>query len=460
MSDPRTSGVQARIGKTVCGKWKIEALLGVGGMAAVYAAVHRNGKRVALKMLRPELTSDAETRTRFLREGYLANKVGHAGCVSVIDDDMAEDGAVFLVIELLAGETLQKRAARMGDRLPAAELVGYMDQLLDVLVAAHAKGIIHRDIKPDNLFLTSDGLLKIFDFGLARLRETSINPTVSGSVMGTPAYMSPEQAMGKTSQLDGRTDVWSVGATMFTLLSGRLIHSAGSVTEMLLMLVSKPPPPIASVFAGVSPALAAVIDRALAFKVEERWPDARSMQAALRAVAGPPPPRPQMASAPALKRSDVSWPAVAAPPPSPGPAPPLAAPLPPAAPPLLHGGPSPAAPHGPDRAWAAVPMPHAGPSGTVPMVPENLPFVPTSRTVPIPPRAELLPPLYAQTMVASSRPKAVAQRRQIVLIVLTSVAVVLLGITVAMVLNDFVNPPSRNAPGPAPGGEPSAPKER
>jgi eukaryotic-like serine/threonine-protein kinase len=437
MSDPRTQGVQARIGQVVCGKWKIEALLGLGGMAAVYAAVHRNGKRVALKMLRPELSAEGDTRARFLREGYLANKVGHAGCVSVLDDGTTEEGSVFLVMELLSGETLQKRAARTGDRLPAVELIGFMDQLLDVLITAHGKGIIHRDIKPDNLYLTSDGVIKVFDFGLARLRETSVTPTISGSVMGTPAYMSPEQAMGKSSKLDARTDLWSVGATMFTLLSGRLIHTAGSVTEMLLLLVSTPPPSITSVFPGVPPALASVIDRALAFNMEDRWPDARSMQSALRAAAASlsaPPPAPP---APALGRSDASWPNVAVPPPSPRTGP-HAAP-PPAAPPA-PGAQGLASSQGPDPAWAAVPIQQGRPSGTAPMLPD-VPFVPTNRTVPLPPRGELPPAIYARTMVAASRPKAVAKRRQFVVLFLTLVVVALLVLAALILVKGVVEFP-------------------
>src|SRR5262245_5218515 len=114
MPDLRTQRAQARIGQVLCGKWTVNGLLGTGGMATVYSAVHRNGKRVALKMLLPELAADPDTKTRFLREGYLANKVEHRGCVSVIDDATSEDGAVFLVMELLTGETLQHITERSG----------------------------------------------------------------------------------------------------------------------------------------------------------------------------------------------------------------------------------------------------------------------------------------------------------------------------------------------------------
>src|SRR5262249_55018447 len=132
----------ARVGTVLKDKWRLDTLLGVGGMASVYAATHRNQKRVAVKMLHPELSSDAKVRTRFLREGYLGNTVGHPGAVMVDDDDVTEDGLAFLVMELLEGETLDVRAEeRSSGRLHLEEVLGVADQLLDVLAAAHAKGI-------------------------------------------------------------------------------------------------------------------------------------------------------------------------------------------------------------------------------------------------------------------------------------------------------------------------------
>src|SRR5262249_27291287 len=136
----------------------LDALLGVGGMAAVYAGTHRNGKRGAVKVLHPELARSAEARARFLREGYVANTVGHPGAVSVIDDDTTEDGLVFMVMELLEGSTLDALAAASpGGTLPLDVVLKAADDLCDVLAAAHDKGIVHRDIKPENLFLARDG---------------------------------------------------------------------------------------------------------------------------------------------------------------------------------------------------------------------------------------------------------------------------------------------------------------
>jgi serine/threonine-protein kinase len=272
-----------RLGQVLRGKWQLDALLGIGSMAAVYAATHRNGKRVAVKMLHPEMSADADVRARFLREGYAANKVEHPGCVSVIDDDTSEDGQVYLVMEMLRGETLLSRAMKHGGRLPVAEVVALGDQLLDVLAAAHDKGIVHRDLKPDNLFLTTEGQLKVLDFGLARLREKKqVSATMKESMMGTPAFMPPEQALAKWDLVDGRSDLWAVGATLFNLLTGRLVHETDSVTALLVAISTRPVVPVATVNPMIPPGIAAVVDRALAFERNDRFQDARSMQLALR----------------------------------------------------------------------------------------------------------------------------------------------------------------------------------
>jgi serine/threonine-protein kinase len=280
---------QARVGTVLKDKWRLDRLLGVGGMASVYAATHRNQKRVAVKMLHPELSSDAQVRVRFLREGYLANTVGHPGAVTIDDDDVTEDGLAFLVMELLEGETLDVRAEeRSGNRLHVEEVLGVGDRLLDVLAAAHAKGICHRDIKPDNLFVTKTGVLKVFDFGIAQLREgpaPAAAVTRDGSIMGTPAFMAPEQARGRWDLVDAQTDLWAAGATLYTLLSGRFVHEADTVNEQLALAMMSPAPSLGEVAPHVPPRLVAAIDRAIAYKKTDRWPEARAMQAELRAIA-------------------------------------------------------------------------------------------------------------------------------------------------------------------------------
>jgi eukaryotic-like serine/threonine-protein kinase len=275
--------VDRRIGTTLKGKWRIDGLLGVGGMATVYAATHRNGKRVAIKLLHPEIGRQAAIRERFVREGYLANKVG-PGAVTVDDDDVTDDGTAFLVMELLDGETLEARRERSPDgRLPVADAAIAMSQVLATLAVAHAQGIVHRDLKPENMFVTREGAVKILDFGIARLREggASKSATASGTPMGTPAYLPPEQARGAAHEIDARTDLWAIGATLFSLLSGRSVHEAENINLLLLAAMTEPAPPLLSVAPDVPAAVAAVVDRALQTAREARWADASAMRDAL-----------------------------------------------------------------------------------------------------------------------------------------------------------------------------------
>ena len=139
----------------------------MGGMASVYVATHRNGNRVAIKVLHPAFAEQPEAKSRFLEEGYVANKVGHVNAVTVLDDDEMDDGTPFLVMELLDGESLEERLKKRNVLAPTAVLY-IADKVLDVLASAHDKGIVHRDIKPANIFMTRDGGVKVLDFGLAR----------------------------------------------------------------------------------------------------------------------------------------------------------------------------------------------------------------------------------------------------------------------------------------------------
>jgi serine/threonine protein kinase len=287
LRDDINDRARALVGRVLKGKWRLERVVGVGGMATVYAAVHRNQSRVAIKMLHPEIALDSEVTSRFLREGYMANAVGHPGTVAVLDDDVTEDSVPFLVMELLQGETLEARWSRKGEKLPISEVLPVIDQLLEVLASAHEKGVVHRDLKPENLFLTVDGRLKVLDFGIARLREVSSSSgstTRVGSLLGTPAFMAPEQARGRWDEVDGATDLWAVGATLFTLLTGRLVHEAETLQEQLVLAATTKAPSISRRFPELAPALVEVIDRALAFDKHARWPNAREMRAGLRAA--------------------------------------------------------------------------------------------------------------------------------------------------------------------------------
>ncbi len=281
--DGRRRAQQGRIGAVIKDKWRIDTRLGTGGMATVYAATHRNGNRVAIKMLNIDYSRDPSVRARFLREGYVANAVGHPGAVRVLDDDIADDGCAFLVMELLEGESLEARRERVGGRLLMQEVFTVGDQLLDLLAAAHPKGIIHRDIKPENVFITHDGSVKLLDFGIARMRESSnVERTGTGLMLGTPDFMSPEQASGRSENIDPRSDLWAVGATMFTLLSGQSVHVSQTLRDHLYATATMRARSLAHAAPDVARPLVSVVDRALELDKERRWPDARAMQDALR----------------------------------------------------------------------------------------------------------------------------------------------------------------------------------
>ena len=282
-SDP-SAVARARIGETLNGKWRLDRLIDVGGMGAVYEATHRNGRRAALKLLHTQYAANVEVRQRFLREGYVANKIDHPGAVAILDDDVSEDQCPFLVMELLEGESLSAMLTRLGGRLRVPEALGIAGQVLEVLEAAHENGVVHRDIKPGNVFITRTGHTKLLDFGLARVRGggTSHTPTAVGIVMGTAGYLSPEQARGQPDQVDARSDLFAVGAVLYRAVSGVRIHEGDNALEMTFAAMQTPAPSFATVFPEATASLVHAVDRALAFEKEARWPSARLMREALR----------------------------------------------------------------------------------------------------------------------------------------------------------------------------------
>lgn len=279
---------ERRIGTVLRGKWTLERLLGVGGMAAVYVGVHKIGRRDAIKVLHPEIAREPELRARFDQEAYAVNSFVHPGAVEIRDIDVTDDGCPFLVMELLEGESLRARLHRVG--VPEmGEILRIADELLDVLAAAHARGIIHRDIKPDNVFRLPDGRIKVLDFGVAHVRQTATSlRTRTGATLGTVAYMPPEQVRG--TPIDARADVFAVGATMFRLIANRHIHETPSEAELFVKMTTEPAPPLASVAPSAPPYICAVVDRALAFDRETRYPTASAMQDDVRAVRNGKPP--------------------------------------------------------------------------------------------------------------------------------------------------------------------------
>jgi serine/threonine protein kinase len=288
LADDADIRAEERVGTVLNDKWTLERLLGVGGMAAVYAGRHRNGARAAVKVLHADLSRHPEVRERFLREGYAANSVEHPGAVKVLDDDVVaagpDTGTAYLVMELLEGESLQDHVER-GHLLGEREFLVVAESVLGVLEAAHARGVVHRDLKPENLFLLSGpeereaGALrvKVLDFGLARLLQGQAI-TSYGLALGTPSFMSPEQAAGRIDEIDGRTDLFALAATGFRLRTGRRIHEGLNPVELVTKMANVAAPRIRTVAPGVSGPFARVIDRALEFRREDRHENAAVMR--------------------------------------------------------------------------------------------------------------------------------------------------------------------------------------
>jgi serine/threonine-protein kinase len=237
-------------------------------------------------MLHPEFSVRREVRARFVREGYVANSVSHPGVVAVLDDDVDEAGAAFLVMELLEGASVDALFTMTGEPVPVREALGIGYQLLDVLAAAHEKSVIHRDIKPANLFLLKSGQLKVIDFGIARLREadTGLKSTRTGATLGTPAFMPPEQALAVPGDIDARTDIWAAGATLFTMLSARFVHEGENARQMMIRAATEPARSLGSVAPDVPMSVIDVVTRALMFERDARWQSAAAMRDALLGV--------------------------------------------------------------------------------------------------------------------------------------------------------------------------------
>ncbi len=290
------------------GKWRVDSLLGSGSMAAVFAVTHRNGARAALKILHPTLCTDSAVCERFLGEGYLTNSVKHPGIVRVLDDGVTDDGCVFLVMDLLEGRTLETYRQDCGGELTLRDVLDIADKLMDVLAAVHSAGIIHRDLKPQNVFICDDGSVKLLDFGVARVLDKAAQSKLSafGLVLGTPSFMSPEQALGSRDKVDHRSDIWSLGATLFTAITGQTVHLGPHVQAKLLAAATVKARSISMVKPDLPLPVASAIDMALRFKKEDRWQSVDAFRRAFRearAQLGIPKPE-SIAPPPAFDLSD------------------------------------------------------------------------------------------------------------------------------------------------------------
>ena len=263
--------------------YEIDAEIGRGGMGVVYRCKDVKLRRfVAIKVLPPDLAFRDEVRTRFLREAETAAQLNHPNIVPIFSVD-EKDGLVWFVMGLVDGESLGARLIRE-PRPPFADVKRILRDVADALAYAHARGIIHRDIKPDNILLdrlTSRPI--VTDFGIARAIETDSRLTVTGTAVGTPAYMSPEQAMGE-GEIDGRSDLYSLAVVGYQMLAGELPFKASNTPAMLMKHLSDPLRPLNSVQPGIPRSLAALIERTLAKKPHQRWRDAAEFRDALESV--------------------------------------------------------------------------------------------------------------------------------------------------------------------------------
>jgi eukaryotic-like serine/threonine-protein kinase len=278
----------ARVGSYVAEKWRLEELIAHGSVAATYKATHRNGLTAAIKIVHRSHSQPRPVVERYFREAHLANRVRHPGVERVFDDGTTDDGCPFLIMEYLEGVSLELHRVSAGGKLLPADAQTIVDRLLDVLVAIHGAGVVHRNLKPSNVFLTTEGRLVLTDFGRARFLDVDPNApwSIDGWTSGAPAYMPPEQACGRRSEVDERSDVWATGAILFTLLSGRRVHRGRTTLEKLASAQTKRAPALAYVLPGINPALAAVVDRALAFEKRDRFPSASDMRHAFWLATG------------------------------------------------------------------------------------------------------------------------------------------------------------------------------
>src|ERR671939_1377754 len=262
--------------------YDVDAEIGRGGMAIVYRATDvRLRRRVAIKVLPPELAFRPDVRKRFLREAETAAQLNHPNIVPIYSVD-ERDGLVYFVMSYVDGATLAKRLHEQG-RLSIEEARRIMLEVTDALAYAHGRGVVHRDIKPDNILLNQEtGRAMVTDFGIARAIQEGADSrlTATGVAIGTPAYMSPEQAAGDR-EIDGRSDLYSLGVVGYQMLAGQLPFQANSTPAMMMKHLSAQPRPLGELRPDVPPALLAVVERALAKRPEDRWPHAAAFRDAL-----------------------------------------------------------------------------------------------------------------------------------------------------------------------------------
>jgi serine/threonine-protein kinase len=277
-------------GDLISGKYRLLRLLGSGGMGSVWAARNELTDRdFAVKFLHPRLAENKEALHRFFLEARACGQIKHPAVVEVYDMGQAEDGSPYLVMQLLEGEGFDQRLTRAGVFRPseAATWIAFVARGLE---EAHVRGLVHRDLKPGNVFFALDDrgdvIPKLLDFGVSKAtsNQGDIRVTDAGAVLGSPAYMSPEQARGD-ADIDGRSDVWSLGVILYESLTGKMPFDAPNYNALMLAIITQPHKPVAEIAPGVPGELSQIVDRALAKDRDQRIGTARELAERLEFIA-------------------------------------------------------------------------------------------------------------------------------------------------------------------------------
>jgi tRNA A-37 threonylcarbamoyl transferase component Bud32 len=290
-----------KVGSDVRGTYRVVRLIGRGGMGVVYEVTHaRLHGRYALKLMNPEFAADQAALSRFRREAQVTSSLRHPNIVQVIDFDETEDGRPFLAMEFLDGPTLSDHLEARGP-LPLPEAIAILRQIADALEAAHKAGVVHRDLKPENVVLVprDEGrfLVKLLDFGLSKMKSASLRITGTAALLGTPTYMTPEQALGEVDKVDARTDQYALGTLAWEMLVGQPPFRGDSVHAVLYQIIHQPPP----AGRGLAPGVERVLRRTLAKDRDERFPSVAAFAEALIRTADENPSAPPVVREPPEK---------------------------------------------------------------------------------------------------------------------------------------------------------------
>jgi serine/threonine-protein kinase len=282
------------VGSTIDGAYRLTRLLSEGGMGTVYEATQlRLNRRVAIKIMVPELTENPEAMARFRREVKVTSQLAHPNVVQLLDYGTTTSGQPYLVTEFLEGEDLEQRLTRVS-QLPLPTVLPIIRQVVSALAAIHAKGIVHRDLKPANVLLLpiesgvpgATDFVKVVDFGISKVRFSETKLTKAATMIGTPEYMSPEQAMGRVDEVDHRSDQWALACMVWRMLSGRPPFAGKHLNDLIARVVQEEPGPLDGSGSTVSRQVERVLRRSLAKRQSQRFPTVMAFLRAFEAAAG------------------------------------------------------------------------------------------------------------------------------------------------------------------------------